>query len=277
VAAIMPHSLPGVPRQASTAPATFRAELSDGRATTVHLAAYDLAQTQVRVVALPRAEQLAVWCARSGVAEALVGGFFLRDRELPLGELRLGGIQWDSVSFAAPWDAVRACVHIDGGRLAIARRPSLPATPRGDLLQAGPLLVEGGRIVVHDGIDPEGFSAGSAQFDSDITDGRHPRAALAVRDGIALSLTCDGRQERDAGLSLGELAQLLAALGADHAINLDGGGSATQVCAGQMVNSPREIEGTDIPGGRPVYTALTFTPSAPSGSDDSPAGSLVFA
>ena len=131
--------------------------------------------------------------------------------------------------------------------------------------------------MVHDGIDPEGFSAGSEQFDSDITEGRHPRAALGVKDGIALSLTCDGRHESDAGLTLGELAQLMAALGADHAINLDGGGSATQVCAGRMVNRPREIEGTDIPGGRPVYTALAFTSSADADPDDSPADSLVFA
>ena len=78
--------------------------------------------------------------------------------------------------------------------------------------------------MVQDGVDPEGFSAGSAQFDSDITDGRHPRAALGVADGIALSVTCDGRSAADAGLTLGELAELMAALGAQQAINLDGGG-----------------------------------------------------
>ena len=130
-------------------------------------------------------------------------------------------------------------------------------------MQAGPLLVEQSRAVVRDGVDPEGFSAGSEQFDSDITATRHPRAAFGVRDGIALSVTCDGRNDADAGLTLGELAELMAALGAHAAINLDGGGSATQVCGSRVVNKPRELDGTEIPGGRPIYTALTFTPRLP--------------
>ncbi len=226
----------------------------------MHLAAYDLREIEVRVVALPRAESLASWCARSAVGEALVGGFFWRDSARPLGELRLAGIRWDSIPFTAPWDAVRACVHLEAGALNLARRPDLPLDPRGDLLQAGPLLVEQGHPVVVDGIDPEGFSAGSAQFDSDITVGRHPRAALGVADGIALSVTCDGRNEADAGLTLGELGELMAALGAQQAINLDGGGSATQICGARIVNIPRELDGREIPGGRPICTALTFTP-----------------
>ncbi len=142
----------------------------------------------------------------------------------------------------------------------VARRPDLPRNPRGDLLQAGPLLVEHGLPVVVDGVDPEGFSAGRDQFDSDITAGRHPRAALGVFDGIALSVVCDGRGPADAGLTLGELAELMAALGAREAINLDGGGSATLICGAMLVNRPREQEGDDIPGGRAVSTALTFTP-----------------
>jgi hypothetical protein len=277
MAAIMPHSLPGTSRQASSAPVTFRAELSDGRATTVHLAAYDLAHTEIRVVALARAEPLASWCARHGVADALVGGFFLRETQKPLGELRLGGIEHDHVPFMTPWHAVRSCVHIEGGVLRIARRRRLPIAPRGDLLQAGPLLVEHGRVVVFDGIDPEGFSAGSAQFDSDITAERHPRAALGVKDGVALSLTCDGRNAADAGLTLGELAELIAGLGAHHAINLDGGGSATQLCGGQIVNRPRELDGACIPGGRPIYTALALTPRNPAGAAGEHPGSLALA
>ena len=259
MAAIRTQSLPGEPRRVSAAPVTFRAELSDGLGTTVHMAAYDLRETELRVVALSEAEPLASWCARSAVADALVGGFFWRQSEQPLGELRLAGIPWGSIPFIAPWGAMRACVHVEGGKLHVARRPDLPADPRGDLLQAGPLLVAGGQPVVQDGVDPEGFSAGSEQFDSDITDGRHPRAALGVAEGIALALTCDGRSPDDAGLTLGELSELLAALGAHQAINLDGGGSTTQVCGGRMVNRPRELDGRDIPGGRPIYTALSFT------------------
>ena len=277
VATILSHTLPGEPGLDSAAPASFRVELSDGRGTTVHLAAHDLRQTEVRVVALPQAEPLAAWCARSGVADALVGGFFVRESAQPLGELRLRGIPWASVPFLAPWDAVRSCVHLEGGALRIARRQHLPLVPRGDLLQAGPLLVEEGQAVVRDGVDPEGFSAGSEQFDSDITAERHPRAALGVKESIVLSLTCDGRNAADAGLTLGELAELMAALGAQQAINLDGGGSATQVCDARIVNRPRELDGADIPGGRPICTALAFTSRAVAAAAGEPSDSLALA
>lgn len=237
-------------------------ELWDGLGTTVHLAAYDLRVTEVRVVVLPAAEPLVSWCNRLAVADALVGGFFVRESGLPLGEVRMAGIPRDSVPFTTPWGALRACVHVDGGHLRVARRPDLPLVPRGDLLQAGPLLVDRGSPVFEDGMDPEGFSAANEQFDSDIMQGRHPRAALGVTGDLALSLTCDGRSAADTGLTLGELAEVMAALGAQEAINLDGGGSATQVCGARIVNRPRELEGDDIPGGRPISTALTFTTRA---------------
>jgi exopolysaccharide biosynthesis protein len=151
---------------------------------------------------------------------------------------------------------VRACVHVLGGELTLARRDAVPLLPAGDLLQAGPLLVEGGSPIVED--DPEGFSAGAAQFDSDITDGRYPRAALAIAGDRMLAVACDGRHDRDAGLTLTELAETLAGLGASSAINLDGGGSTSLVCAGRLRNRPREAHGRDIPGGRSVSTALVF-------------------
>ena len=263
MAAIETTSLPGAARQGTSAPVSFRAELSDGLGTTVHLAAYDLRRTEVRVAVLPHAEPLPAWCERFAVTDAIVGGFFIRETGAPLGELRLAGIEHASVAFTQPWHALRSCVHVEGGSLRLARRPDLPLTPRGDLLQAGPLLVENCDPLVVDGVDPEGFSAGRDQFDSDITAGRHPRAALGVADGIALAVACDGRTPGDAGLTLGELAELMVGLGARDAINLDGGGSTTLVCGSRLVNRPREQEGTDIPGGRPVCTAITFTPRTP--------------
>jgi hypothetical protein len=261
--AVSMRSVPPAYLGGPSAPATFRVALEDGRATTVHLAAYDLAEMELEVVALPNTQPLIDWCRSSGVEEALVGGFFVRTPDMHLGELRLGGEVRDSVPFMRPWDSVRACVHVEHGTARIARRPDLPERPGGDLLQAGPLLVEGGRAVFVDGVDSEGFSIGQAQFDSDITDGRYPRAALGIADGIAFALACDGRSPEDAGLTLGELAELLAALGAREALNLDGGGSATLVSAGRIVNAPREHDGTPIPGGRPVITAVVFSHRAP--------------
>jgi hypothetical protein len=238
----------------------LRLRLADGAQTTVHVARYDAGRTAMRVVRLPRPEPLEAWCRREGVDEALVGGFFARPGGTPLGELRTRGLVRASVPFEAPWGDLRACVHLHRGRVTIAGRPDLPAAPRGDLLQAGPLLVRGGEPAIEDGVDTEGFSAGAGQFDSDITAGRYPRAALGVGRDTLLAVACDGRADDEAGLTLRELAETLAALGAHSALNLDGGGSTSLICAGALRNVPREAHGVVLPGGRAVSTALVFRP-----------------
>jgi hypothetical protein len=234
--------------------------LPDGARTTLYVAAHDPAQVAVRVAKLRRPEPLERWCAGRGLPEAVVGGFFVRPDGGPLGEVRTRGFVRRSSPFLAPWGDVRACVHADRGRVTIARRCDLRVAPRGDLLQAGPLLVAGGRPAVRGGEDVEGFSAGSAQFDSDITVGRYPRAALALTAGGLLAVACDGRAPDEAGLTLAELADALVALGAESALNLDGGGSTSLVAGGRLQNVPREGRDIPIPGGRPVSTAIVFAP-----------------
>ncbi len=155
-----------------------------------------------------------------------------------------------------PWQALRTCVQVTGGEVRIARRDELPRRCNGDLLQAGPLLVRDGRVV---GGDDEGFSAGAAQFDSDITVGRHPRAALGCDGERVIALACDGRADDEAGLTIAELAQVMLDLGAREALNLDGGGSASLVCGGRLRNVPREAHGLPVPGGRAIATALVFS------------------
>ena len=237
-----------------------RVELHDGLRTTVYVARHDLERTGLRVAVLRRPAPLSAWCAAGGVREALVGGFYTRPDTRPLGELRTRGVARRHTPFDAPWDGLRACLHIESGHPRIAARGELAAQPRGDLLQAGPLLVRDGEPVHRDGEDPEGFSAGAAQFDSDLTAGRYPRAALGISDGELLAVVCDGRSRADAGLSLAELAGLLAQLGARDAINLDGGGSTSLICEGELRNRPRADFGVPLPGGRPIATALVFAP-----------------
>jgi hypothetical protein len=237
----------------------LRPRLEDGARTTLYVAAFPLGAVDVRVAQLDGSESLVRWCRRSGAAHAIVGGFFVRPHNAPLGELRMAGERVETVPFVAPWDGVRACVQIDDGTLTIARRPELPPAPPGDLLQAGPLLVRDGASVVS-GADDEGFTAGAHQFDSDISDGRHPRCALALTAGHVLAVACDGRHPRDAGLTLAELADLLVWLGARSALNLDGGGSASLVCRGRLVNRPREQHGIGLLEGRTIATALVFEP-----------------
>lgn len=144
--------------------------------------------------------------------------------------------------------------------LELAPRTEIEAEPAGDLLQAGPLLVAGGTNRIAGVADPEGFSSGAAQFDSDITVGRYPRAALGIdpaRDELICAV-CDGRDADDAGMSLTDLAATMIDLGAERAINLDGGGSASLVVDGELVNVPREEHGLAIVDGRPVSTAIAF-------------------
>jgi hypothetical protein len=240
-------------------PFSVRVVLRDGATTTAHVRVHDRSATETRLVVLRRPEPLAAWCARSGISDAIVGGFFVRPSCLPLGEVRTHGVKRRSVPFDAPWSSVRSCVHVEGGRMGVAPRGELPARPRGDLLQAGPMLVRDGRVMVVDGHDPEGFAAGHGQFDSDITAGRYPRAAVGVGHDTILAVACDGRSPDDAGVTLGELAEVMLQLGASSAINLDGGGSTSLVSGGRLVNRPREAHGVEVAGGRPVVTALAFS------------------
>jgi hypothetical protein len=240
-----------------------RVRLADGWETTVYLVRHPRDTTSARIVCFQEEPvRLDHWCVEHGRPEAMVAGFFVRDPYRPLGEVRIGGEVVDHEPVADPWRSKRGCVHIDGGvRLAV--RDELPAEPHGDLLQAGPVLVSGGRSLI-DGEDREGFSAGAAQFDSDITEGRHPRCALGVSDAELLAICCDGRRTGvDGGLGMAELARLMISFGADEAINLDGGGSATLVHRGHLLNRPYSRQDQPAPESRPVVTALLFEPRAP--------------
>ena len=237
----------------------LRLMLDDGAATTLHVATHDLRRVTPRVVRFAHPTPLERWCREHRMAEAIVGGFFVRaGGGTPLGELRTSGIARPAMPFDAPWHEVRGCLHVAGDHVTLARRDELAPEPPGDLLQAGPLLVRDGAPCVQG--DVEGFSAGRRQFDSDITDGRYPRAALALVDeDRMLAVACDGRADDEAGLTLTELAEALVVMGAQSALNLDGGGSISLVCAGRLRNVPREEHGVALAGGRPVSTAIAFT------------------
>jgi hypothetical protein len=239
----------------------MRVGLGDGARTTMHVASYERRAFQARVEVLEHPAPLIRWCAEKGVRDAVVGGFFSRPRYLPLGQLQVDGRPRPSLAFDPPWCDVRACVQIIGGQVRIARRDQLGPMPVGDLLQAGPLLVADGQVAVTAGRDVEGFSAAAHQFDSDITRGRYPRAALAVTDERLLLVACDGRTGRDAGMSLPELAAALVKLGATQALNLDGGGSASLVYDGRLRNRPREEHGVDLLDGRAIVTAIALRPA----------------
>jgi len=195
-----------------------RIRLADGGETTVYVVVHPRRSTRVRVICFEEAQRLDHWCAANGRPEAIVAGFFVRDPYRPLGELRLGGRAVEHEPVPPPWAALRACLHADGEALRLAPRGELGDAPGGDLVQAGPMLLRDGQVVVGDE-DREGFSAAAEQFDSDITAERHPRSALGLSDDEVLLVCCDGRRTGvDAGLGLDELARLLISLGARDAI-----------------------------------------------------------
>jgi hypothetical protein len=252
---------PGQPRRASPAVERRRLTLAAGAATTLHVARFERHRFELRVVAIDPFATLLDWCAASGAEHAIVGGFYLRPAGPPLGDVWVGGEAVPAAPFDSPWHAERACVHACDGEVTIRPRREL-GEPRGDLLQAGPKLVGGRRPLVRPGRDPEGFSAGARQFDSDITDGRYPRAALGLDGEELIAVACEGRAAGEAGLTMAELALAMRHLGAVEAINLDGGGSASLVVGGALLNTPREAHEREVPGGRgrQIATALHFHP-----------------
>jgi hypothetical protein len=237
----------------------WRQALDDGVVTTIYATRHPVAHTRVRVVAFPEPERLDVWCRSTGVDEAIVGGFFLRDPYRPLGDVWVDGRQLAHEPAPDPYAERRGCVVAADGGVEILARADAPAQPVGDLLQAGPLLVSDGAVAFDSAADHEGFSAAAEQFDSDITAERHPRAALGICDGELIAVTCDGRRTGvDAGLSMPELAQVMVDLGAERALNLDGGGSTTHVHCGHLLNRPYSDQDQPGPESRPVVTALAL-------------------
>ena len=243
-----------------------RVALADGSETTVYVVIHPRRATRIRVACFEEAQRLDHWCAANGRPEAIVAGFFVRDPWRPLGEVRIGGRVVAHEPIDAPFGPERSCVHVGtDGTVELAPRREMAAAPAGDLVQAGPRLLAGGRVVVDDDDDREGFSGGAGQFDSDITAERHPRCALGVNDDELFAVCCDGRRTGvDAGLDLAELARRLLPLGAMDAVNLDGGGSATLVHRGHLLNRPYSSVDQPGPESRPIVTALLFD-SLPSG------------
>jgi Phosphodiester glycosidase len=96
---------------------------------------------------------------------------------------------------------------------------------------------------------PQLMNGGIPVYDTTLADAfrnsRHPRTAIGVNaDRTRLWLVViDGRQDYSDGMTLEELRELFSLLGADRALNLDGGGSSTMVIGGRVVNHPSDLTG----------------------------------
>ena len=116
-------------------------------------------------------------------------------------------------------------------------------------LAAGPVLVDGGRIV---------------EYDSDKTfyTGRHPRTLIGKRAGGEVVLVViDGRfKGQGEGTTIAETAYIARQLGLVEALNLDGGGSSTLWTAQKgVLNHPYDNHRFDHAGERGVPNCITVT------------------
>lgn len=236
--------------------------LEDGQRTLVHLVRYRRSEVRPRVVVFTKDTLLLDWCRLHDISDAMVGGFFLRKQNELLGDLWVNGQQYPTVPFDKPWHKSRGSLYVSPyGHLELDRRNKLPASPKGDLLQAGPLLARNGQSLMEDGEDSEGVSAASRQFDDDIAVGRFPRAAIGTSDNHIFCLVAEGYSVHSAGLSFRELAAVMLKFGAQDVLNLDGGSSSTLVSGSKLINTPRGGQRDNyrvFPSGRPIHSAIVF-------------------
>ncbi|MDQ6904355.1 MAG: phosphodiester glycosidase family protein [Bacteroidota bacterium] len=100
----------------------------------------------------------------------------------------------------------------------------------------GPVLVQNNKVQISNN-EEKNFS-GKAIND------RHPRTAIGyTNDNKIIILVAEGRSESASGLTLTQEAQILADLGCEEALNLDGGGSTCMLLNGKQTNSPSDKEG----------------------------------
>lgn len=168
----------------------IRLGIAGGVETTLHIASYNRRAVQLRVKVFDPAVKLLDWCKENEQPHAINGGFFVRSSGVPLGEVWLGGKRYASAAFAEGWNTHRASIHSSAEGIVIDRFCNLPDLICGDVLQAGPMLLKDGQVTVKEGLDSEGFSSTSYQFDSDITLGRYPRAALGLCDNRIYLVVC---------------------------------------------------------------------------------------
>ncbi|NYG55018.1 phosphodiester glycosidase family protein [Nocardioides perillae] len=141
------------------------------------------------------------------------------------------------------------------GAKALARlRPGSRVRVDWRLPQTAPVAISGSVVLLRDGVD---LTRDDVQL--------HPRTAVGVDDdgGRLLFLVVDGRQADSRGLTMRELAAEMAALGAEQALNLDGGGSSTMVARRRngstgVVNAPSDGRQRAVPNG----LGITYDPTA---------------
>lgn len=117
-----------------------------------------------------------------------------------------------------------------------------------------PNIFLSGPLLIHQGLE-------AMLAENPFNKNRHPRSAIAITtDQKLLLIVVDGRNSLAAGMDLTELANTLRWLGAQDAMNLDGGGSSTLYVSSakenDVVNHPSDNKQFDHEGQRPVANII---------------------
>ncbi len=157
----------------------------------------------------------------------------------------------------------------DNGAVAISAKGKLSVHPA-DVAEPGNIaseqawpaalnavsVVSSGPVLIVDGKD--------ARLDENsFNRNRHPRSAVGTSGKKVYLVAVDGRNAENAqGVSLWEFTKIMRWLGAEDAINMDGGGSTTLYAEGQngngIVNHPSDNKQFDREGERHIVNALLF-------------------
>ncbi|HEX2048844.1 MAG TPA: phosphodiester glycosidase family protein [Acidimicrobiales bacterium] len=200
---------------------------------------------------------------RTAMVELVSFGPGRGNTAIPVDGAVLSGHGTGATALADLWGRQQRGVVSRRGLLRVETAPDVT-----DSVGGTPVLVhEGRRWVADDG--------------SNFVAGRHPRTIVGWNDAEVLLVTVDGRQPGySVGVSLPEAAELLRALGATEAINLDGGGSTTLATGATVLNRPsdrmvrrggkqqvvHELRPGDVLVGaveRPVASGLAIVPKGP--------------
>jgi hypothetical protein len=192
---------------------------------------------------------------RHGALVAVNGGFWCGDRG---GFTVSDGQQWPKYGDTAEgtvtgfggWDKAKQKMRIE------IRPPEEVLTKAPDWMKNAltgvPLVLDGGKVL---------------DSDDEVFGARHPRTGLGLsKDGKKLFfVVVDGRRKGWSwGMRTEQLGELFKSIGADRAVNLDGGGSTTMVIAslGGVVNRPCARKGPE----RNVPNHIAILDAASSGA-----------
>ena len=140
----------------------------------------------------------------------------------------------------------------DRGRVSVEQGD--PDDPQWVSTRTEPSIIGSGPMMLQDG---QRIDMGTGAF----VTLRHPRTAIGTSGNKVYLVTVDGRSKGNRlGVNLNELANILKWLGAENALNLDGGGSTTMYIEGQpengIVNRPCDNQKFDRQGERRVSNSL---------------------